>query len=111
MESAAERRMAILEALSDRRRDTLDNLAFEFNVSKSTIRRDLTVLSLSYPILAAQGNGGGVYVADGYYLGRKYLKTKQEALLEKLKEGLSGEDLEVMQSILKSFAMPKKGGQ
>ena len=41
MQSALERRQEILEVLSDRRRDTVDNLAAEFGVSRSTIKRDL----------------------------------------------------------------------
>ena len=44
--------------------------------------------------------GGGVRVADGYYLGRKYLKPNQQELLKRLSENLTGEDLATMNSIL-----------
>lgn len=43
MQSALDRRQAILELLSDRRQTTLDSLALEFGVSKMTIRRDIEI--------------------------------------------------------------------
>ena len=45
---------------------------------------------------------------DGFKLDMKYLSDKQCALLEKLAANLSGEDAEVMASIIKTFALPKK---
>ena len=64
MQSALDRRQAILELLSDRRQTTLDSLALEFGVSKMTIRRDIEILSCSAPIYTLQGNGGGIRVAQ-----------------------------------------------
>ena len=52
--------------------------------------------------------GGGVRVADGYYLGRKYLKPDQQELLKRLSENLTGEDLATMNSILSEFALTEK---
>ena len=49
--NAMERRQAILEALCERRHDTMSNLAFEFNVGLTTIKRDLLEHSLSSPPL------------------------------------------------------------
>ncbi|MDI3478708.1 MAG: hypothetical protein PWQ59_2233 [Thermoanaerobacterium sp.] len=101
-----ERRMEIIEVLCKRRQDTMSNLAFEFGVSIRTIKKDIDILSLSYPIETIRGRyGGGVKVADGYYLNRKYLKPKQQELLERLRTSLSGNDLAVMNSILKDFAL------
>ena len=48
--TAIERRQAILEVLSVRRYETRYNLAFEFSVNEKTIRRDIEILSLDYPI-------------------------------------------------------------
>ena len=63
-------------------------------------------LSLAYPIETVRGRyGGGVKVADGYYVGRNYLKPKQQELLKKLQSTLQGDDLEVMNSILRDFAL------
>lgn len=102
----SERRMKIMEVLCRRRHETMKNLAFEFDVSQRTIRNDINVLSLSYPLETKRGRyGGGVEVMDGYYLDRKYLKPKQQELLEKLSENLSGDDLTIMNSILEEFAL------
>lgn len=106
--TADERRRAILEALCVRRHETRENLAFEFGVSKSTIEHDVLRLSLEYPIYTARGNGGGIRVARGFRPDRKYLSGKQAELLEKLSVKLSGEEREVMNSILRTFRMPKK---
>ena len=104
---ATERRIAILEVLCERRHDSVENLANEFGVSIRTIKYDIEALILSYPVYTTQGNGGGVHVVEGYYIGRKYLKPSQEALLHKLKESLRGEELRTMHEILKTFALPK----
>lgn len=106
MQSAIERRQAILEALSDRRHETLDSLASEFGVSKMTIRRDIDVLSCSAPIYTVQGGGGGICVTDGWYVSRRYLHDGQEKLLRKLMKGLQPDDQIVMQQILTAFAKP-----
>ena len=101
-----ERREAILDRLCKRRQDTIDNLAAEFGVSRRTIRYDIEELSCAYPIESVKGRyGGGVRVADGYYLGRKYLKPTQQELLKRLSEQLSEEDLATMNSILSDFAL------
>ena len=59
MQSALDRRQMILEALSDRRQETVENLAAEFGVSKRTIRYDIEILGCSAPIYTVQGGGGG----------------------------------------------------
>jgi len=107
MQSALDRRQQIMEALSDRRFETIENLMAEFNVSRSTIKRDLEVLGCSVPIYTVQGNGGGIRVADGWYAGRRYLRSEQEALLRSLLDGLQPEQQKTMESILTAFAMPK----
>lgn len=107
-----DRRMQILEALIVRKQDTMENLASEFGVSRMTIYRDIQVLSCSYPITAHKGGAGGVRIDDGYRLGMKYLNEQQSLLLKKLSENLSGDELSIMQSILKTFSNPRdKSGQ
>lgn len=101
-----ERRMEIMEVLCQRRHDTMKNLAFEFGVTERTIRNDISILSLSYPLETIRGRyGGGIKVMDGFYMNRKYLKPEQKNLLERLSTSLSGEDLSIMSSILKEFAL------
>ena len=111
MQSALDRRQAMLELLPDRRQETVANLMHEFHVSRSTILRDIEILSCSVPLYTVQGNGGGIRVADGYYYGKRYLNREQEALLQKLVNGLQPDEQKVMQSILAGFAMPKVPGQ
>lgn len=106
---ANERRMQILEVLCDRRHESIDNLSFEFGVSRRTIRYDIEILTCSYPIYTTQGNGGGVHVVDGYRIGKQYLTKEQKDLLEKIATRLTGEDFKTMQSILKKFGEPSRG--
>ena len=96
MQSALDRRQAMLELLSDRQKETVANLMSEFGVSRSTVLRDIEMLSCSVPIFTAQGNGGGVRVADGYYYGRRYLHSDQESLLRKLMPGLKPDEQKTM---------------
>lgn len=92
-----------------RKQVTMENLAQEFNVTIRTIRNDIEELTLAHPIETVRGRyGGGVRVADGYYLGRKYLKPNQQELLKRLSENLTGEDLATMNSILSEFALTKR---
>lgn len=106
MQSALERRRLMLEFLSDRRQATLEELALEFSVSKMTVRRDIDVLTCSAPIFTVQGNGGGIRVANGWYVNHRYLNNTQEMTLKKILSGLQPEDQTVIESILKSFAKP-----
>ena len=103
--SPSERRQKLIEVLCCRRHDTYYNLAFEFNVSTRTICRDIAALMCSYPLETVWGRyGGGVKVADGYYLYHRSLNAKQISLLTKLANQLIGDDLDTMNSILVQFA-------
>ena len=106
MQSAIERRQQVLEAISDRRTERIENLAAEFGVSRRTIERDILVLSCSYPIVTVQGGAGGVRAMDGWYVSRRYLNDDQEALLRSLLPRLQPEQQETMQRILSAFAKP-----
>ena len=104
---AMERRQLILDVLSDRRQDTYQHLADEFGVSKRTIQTDIIELSCSVPIFTVPGNKGGIRVADGWYLSRRYLHDDQEKLLRSLISGLQPEEQKTMQQILTAFAKPR----
>lgn len=106
-----ERRRAIVELLCARKRDTRENLAFEFGVSLRTIADDITALSFEYPIYTSPGPGGGVYIADGFELrADNKLSSKEQAVLEKLLGRLSGDDKKAVESVLLHFGR-KQGGQ
>ena len=107
MRSALERRQQMLEYLSDHRFTTYSELASEFGISRRTAVRDIEELTCSAPIFTVQVNGGGIRVADGWYIGRRYLHSDQEALLRELLPGLQPEDQKTMQRILDAFAKPK----
>ena len=103
--SPSERRMAIYRALCDRRQDTVENLACEFEVSTKTIYRDIERLTCSYPIETVRGRyGGGVKIADWYHPTRTTLCPKQMMLLKKIAPSLAGEDLAILNSIISQFA-------
>jgi len=106
--SANDRRRAIIEALCERKTETRENLAFEFNVSKRTITRDIVILSTEYPIYTSNGNGGGIYIAEGYKLDGRYMSEKQTEFLIRLSKKLKDDDLEVMKSIIKTFGVRKR---
>lgn len=107
MQTANERREEIRIYLSAVRFATLQNLMDKFHVSKSTIRRDIDILTETTPLEPVRGNGGGIRVADGWSASRVYLNPEQEALLTRLSDGLQTEDKKVMESILATFVKPK----
>lgn len=59
MTATTDRRMQILDILLERRDVKVDALMVELHVSRSTILRDVQVLSCSYPIFTAPGSSGG----------------------------------------------------
>ncbi len=107
MRATTDRRQSIIETMCDRRFETVDNLAHQYNVTGRTIRNDIEILSCTYPIYTTRGNGGGVHVADGYYIGREYLKPSQSELLKKLALTLEGVDKKTLQDILDNFVLNK----
>lgn len=108
--TANERRMEILDVLLCRRKVTISELQNEFCISRSTAKRDIIELSCSYPITTVPGVGGGIRIAEGYYLGRKYLSAEQEDLLERLSGTLAKCDLtSVRISVTKKSRRPSRG--
>ncbi len=107
MSNIDERRRRIIEYLCNRRHETLDNLAFEFGVSKRTIRYDIEILSRLYPIYTVTGTYGGIYILDGYRLDNRHLTDKECGVLERLAEEANKEDKIVIYQIIKTFSKPK----
>ena len=99
-----ERRQKILETLCLRRHDTYKNLAHEFNVSTGTIRRDIVVLTCSYPLETVRGNHGGVRVAEWFHLDRRALNSAEITFLRRLAESLDGSDREMLNRIITVFS-------
>ena len=106
---ATERRQALLEYLCEVRRTTITNIQEEFNVSRSTAKRDVFELSLSYPVYTVCGKyGGGVYIANDYYFGKQYLTEEQLELLIFLKSKVGDDQRMILDSIVKKFGKVKK---
>lgn len=106
MRGTLERRQSILDFLLEVRKTTRAELSDYFGVSLRTIERDIIILSCSYPIITVQGCNGGIKIADGYYIGVRYLTVSQLALLERLSTSLTGEDLSLIREIIKIFRRP-----
>lgn len=112
----AERRNAILRTLCRRRHETIGNLAAEFEVSERTIRRDIEVLSYTEPVYTQSGrHAGGVYVVEGYQIGRIYMSEDEIAVLKKIRDIsnsqkagllLPGEE-RTLERIINSYSKPK----
>lgn len=104
MSSVLERRENILEILSYRRFETMDNLACEFNVTRRTIQNDIVALSSFVPLYTVRGRyGGGVCLTQGYYWYRRHLTDGQKKALEDIING-QPPNYEMLQSILNTFA-------
>ena len=99
-----ERRQKILEILCLRRHETIGNLAHEFNVSQETIRRDITILTCSYPVETVRGGHGGVRVADWFHLDRRALNADEITFLRRLESQLNGVDREILNHIIVQFS-------
>ena len=102
----SERRSEILHLLCKRRHETAINLSAELGVSERTIRADLVILSCYYPSQVVRGRfGGGIHLPDWFHMESRTLSSKQQVLLMKVRKTLSGDDLQVMNSILAQFAL------
>lgn len=106
--SPNERRMEILQVLIERKEGTLENLAFEFGVSKRTIQYDIETLSLSHPIYCESGNGGGIRIEKDYKIGKRRFSQEQEEFLRSLMPRLSAGEQDKMNEILNEFTRRKK---
>lgn len=101
---ANERRKAIWRSLCCTKYDTVANLAYKFDVSVRTIYYDVQILSLSYPIETVRGRyGGGIKIPEWYKPKSNVYTPAQLALLIKVKESLTGDDLAIMTSIIDRF--------
>ena len=78
---ANERREAIIRILYARGHESLANLAKRFNVSYSTIRRDIDILTFIIPIRVEKGRySGGVFI-EKYREGESKITSEDELIL------------------------------
>ena len=101
----AERRDEILRVIYTQRRESIANLAVEFGVSVRTIKYDVEALMCLHPIETVRGcYGGCVKVLDWFFPTKTRLCAERIALLKRIAEGSSTDDLIVLNSILSQFA-------
>ncbi len=106
-----ERRIALLRYLCRNRKATVAHLAEIFKVSVRTMQRDIEALSLTEPIYTkAGGNGGGVYVVDGYYFDKAYMYETEISVLKKLYSSadsiLSTKEKLALEKIILNYTKP-----
>ena len=101
---AQERRMMIFSVLCSRRCDTVGHLATEFGVSDKTMRRDIAVLTLSFPIETARGRYGGVKLADWFFPTKRCLTQQQRELLKQVAADCGDGDRETLLDIVAQFS-------
>ena len=94
----------MIAALYERHNDAVGNRAFEFDVSTHTIRDDIRVLELKYPIYTRMGAGGGVFILDSSRLQQRWLTVHQRELLMDVCSVLDDERALLMKSIIGGLA-------
>lgn len=94
----------MIAALYERHNDAVGNRAFEFDVSTHTIRDDIRVLELKYPIYTRMGAGGGVFIFDSSRLQQRWLTVRQRELLIDMCSVLDDEQALFMKSIIGGLA-------
>ena len=103
--TASERRKEILDTLNMRRHEKIDNFAFELQVSRRTIERDIFDFLFNDPASTENYTGGGVHVIEGRYIyDINRMNDEQTELLERLLNDLTGKDAEIMKTILKKYS-------
>ena len=90
----------MIATLYERHNDIVGNRAFEFDASFHTIRNDIRVLELKYPIYTRIGAGGGVYILDSSRLQQRWLTVHQRELLMDVCSALDDERALLMKSII-----------
>lgn len=105
--SANERRVELIKILTARRRDTVPNLAQELGVCERTILRDIEALTIEYPLVTYQGNGGGVGVEEWYHPHKNILSREQITVLQELMANADEHQCEVLGGLLREYGSPK----
>lgn len=101
--NAAHRRMEIVSILAARGHITMQELAWELEVSRRTIEHDVVTLSLDYPIYTKPGEGGGIFITKDYKpYGNTLTQTEQETL-SRMYHKAEGRDKEILFRIIRKY--------
>jgi len=93
-----------MRILIGRRHETMKQLAYELDVTDRTIRTDITVLTVDYPLETVRGNGGCVKLAGWYNPHRRILSQEQIKVLTDLAQTANNYQSEILNGILRAYA-------
>ena len=80
-----------------------------FDVSKTTVYRDVLELSLSYPIYTVVGRvGGGVYISEDYKPGNRYINDEETKVLKELLRKATPQQSKVLEQLIKKFSIKRR---
>ena len=89
--------------------------AANYNVNERSIQRDIDEISDMLPIYVKTGRyNGGVYVVDGFNVGKIYMSDNEIALLKKVRETcfsgakltLNTQEIETLSKIIVNYSKP-----
>jgi predicted DNA-binding transcriptional regulator YafY len=83
-------------------------LADELGVSDRTIRTDISILTVDYPLETIRGNGGCVKIADWYHPNKGILSGEQQRVLYQMLEKGDAHQSKVLQELLDAYGSQKK---
>ena len=110
----SERRQDIIKSLCRNRFATVYELAQKYNVNEKTIRRDIDILSLTYPIYTKSGMHGGIFVTEDYNMDRAYMTFEETELLKSIKKKadklnlLSKKEEKLFASLISIYSNPRR---
>ena len=104
--SISERRKEIIRLLIGGAMYTVDNLAERLGVSRSTIKRDLLILTVDegWHIDTIPGPGGGVHMTDFEHPHKHILSQKAVDFLNRAMINADSEDLATIREMLWAFS-------
>ncbi len=103
----------ILNCLSDCKIHTIDEIANEVEVSRSTVKRHIQSLSYRYPIQTFCGgiNRGGVYLDKNYINQGRILSNDELQIISKahilLQKNGSSVDKEILSNLIEKYSLPQ----
>lgn len=85
MSKKVDRQIELLNILSKFKRFNYQELAQEFDISIKTVKKDISELSVNYPIVTYLGKYGGIemnkgFIINGYIMKKEYLNLLVEGL-------------------------------
>ena len=98
-----ERQDEIIRILRSRKTETVPRLAQRLGVSKNTIYRDIGQLSIDYPIITQQGNGGGVTLSELNNPYKNIFSHEQQEVLIELLSVANQHQAEVLTGMLEAY--------